>query len=92
LNLSKKFHPDKAKDAAQAEEYHSVMQKINDAYQNNDIETLLEMERVYLREEPDFEGVAMADILQQKIDYLNREIALRNCIYHQPSRAHKCRN
>lgn len=75
LNLSKKFHPDKARDAAQAEEYHSVMQKINEAYQNNDIETLLEMERLYIREEPDFEGVAMADILQQKIDYLNREIA-----------------
>ncbi len=75
LNLSKKFHPDKAKDSAQAEEYHSVMQKINEAYQSNDIETLLEMERLYIREEPDFEGVAMADILQQKIDYLNREIA-----------------
>jgi|GEM_PF-700902 len=75
LNLSKKFHPDKAKDTTQAEEYHSVMQKINEAYQNNDIETLLEMERLYIREEPDFEGVAMADILQQKIDYLNREIA-----------------
>jgi len=75
LNLSKKFHPDKAKDAEQAEEYHSVMQKINESYQNNDIETLLEMERLYLREEPDFDGVAMADILQQKIDYLNREIA-----------------
>ena len=75
LNLSKKFHPDKAKDAEQADEYHSVMQKINEAYQNSDIETLLEMERLYLMEEPDFEGVAMADILQQKIDYLNREIA-----------------
>jgi len=75
LNLSKKFHPDKAKDSTQAEEYHSVMQKINEAYQNNDIETLLEMERMYIREEPDFEGVAMADILQQKIDFLNREIA-----------------
>ncbi len=75
LNLSKKFHPDKARDEAQAEEYHSVMQKINEAYQNNDIETLLEMERLYLHEEPDFDGVAMADILQQKIDYLNREIA-----------------
>jgi len=75
LNLSKKFHPDKAKSDEEAIEYHAVMQKINEAYQNNDIETLLEMERLYLMEEPDFEGVAMADILQQKIDYLNREIA-----------------
>lgn len=75
LNLSKKFHPDKAKSDEEALEYHAVMQKINEAYQNNDIETLLEMERLYLMEEPDFEGVAMADILQQKIDYLNREIA-----------------
>lgn len=75
LKLSKKFHPDKAQNDEQSLEYHSVMQKINEAYQNNDIETLLEMERLYLLEEPDFEGVAMADVLQQKIDYLNREIA-----------------
>lgn len=74
LNLSKKFHPDKAETSEQAEEHHSVMQRINAAYQNNDIETLLEMERYYLMEEPDFEQVDTVDALQQKIDYLEREL------------------
>lgn len=75
LNLSKKFHPDKAKNEQELKEFHQMMQTINDAYQQNDIQLLLEMERLYLMEDVDFTGKAITiDVLQQTIDRLQRNL------------------
>jgi len=75
LKLSQKFHPDLAKDEREAEEFHSLMQQINEAYQHNDVQALLELESMYLLEELDFSVKAVTvDVLQQEIDRLNRDL------------------
>ena len=75
LKLSQKFHPDLAKGEKEAEEFHSLMQQINEAYQNNDVQTLLELESMYLLEALDFSTKAVTvDVLQQEIDRLKRDL------------------
>lgn len=79
IKLSKKFHPDLAKNDKEAEEFHSMMQEINEAYQNNDIQRLLEFEQMYLIEEVDFTGKAVTiDILQEEINRLERDLDFIN--------------
>ena len=75
LKLSQKFHPDLARNEKEAEDFHSLMQQINEAYQHNDIQTLLELESMYLLEELDFSTKAVTvDVLQQEIDRLKRDL------------------
>ncbi len=40
--LALQYHPDKAQDEQEKERFHEMMAAINDAYENNDIETLRE--------------------------------------------------
>jgi dimeric dUTPase (all-alpha-NTP-PPase superfamily) len=79
IKLSRKFHPDLADNDAQAEEFHSIMQQINEAYKNNDIQILLEMEQLYLTEEFDLMSNSLTvDVLQQEIERLERDINFIN--------------
>ncbi len=75
LKLSQRFHPDLAKNEKEAQEFHLIMQQINEANQHNDIQALLELESMYLHESLDFEAKATTvDSLQQVIDRLKRDL------------------
>ncbi len=75
IKLSQKFHPDLAKNEKEAQEFHLLMQQINEANEHNDIQTLLELESLYLHEALDFETKSVTvDSLQQVIDRLKRDI------------------
>jgi dimeric dUTPase (all-alpha-NTP-PPase superfamily) len=79
IKLSRKFHPDLADNDVQAQEFHGIMQQINEAYKNNDIQTLLEMEQLYLMEEFDLMSSSLTvDVLQQEIERLGRDIDFIN--------------
>lgn len=79
LNLSKKFHPDLAESDKEASQFHELMQQINEAYQANDIQTLLEIEQLYLVEDLDYTSKAVTvDMLQQEIDRLERDVEFIN--------------
>ena len=75
LNLSKKFHPDVAENEEQTDEFHSIMQQINEAYQSNDIQMLLEIEQLYSTKSIDFESeVVTVTILEKEIERLEKAI------------------
>jgi len=74
LRLSKQFHPDKARNEREVNEYHHIMQQLNEAYQNGDIHTLLEMEQLYLDAEQIDAKAATVDSLQQNIERLQRNL------------------
>jgi hypothetical protein len=75
LKLSQRFHPDLAKNEKEAQEFHLLMQQINEANQHNDIQALLELESMYFHETLDFEAKATTvDSLQQVIDRLKRDL------------------
>lgn len=76
ITLSTNFHPDKARTDQQQKEYHSLMQEINEAYQADDIDKLLELEKIYLGEKAaDFTGKAITvDLLTQEIKRLTRDL------------------
>lgn len=80
ISLSQKFHPDKAPTKADEEEYHLMMQKINEAYQAGDIHTLLELEQLFLTENLDLTKVQSlsVDVLEQEIERLNRDLQFIN--------------
>ena len=81
LKLSSSLHPDKAKNDKQARAYHNIMQQINEAYQRNDVQTLLEIEVKYLGQEEfeiDESLAVITDILEQQIEKLERELVLIN--------------
>ncbi|MEM1214612.1 MAG: hypothetical protein AAGJ82_02930, partial [Bacteroidota bacterium] len=74
LKLSKQFHPDKAPTEAKKTAYHELQQQINQAYQNHDLQYLLELEQWYgLADAPPTEK-ASTDVLQQEIDRLERQL------------------
>ena len=78
VKLSNKFHPDRARTEKEAKEFHEMQQKLNSAYQNGDIQTLLEMERLLLTEEIDLLSDPKAytvDVLQQAIERLEKELS-----------------
>ncbi len=76
ISLSQKFHPDKATTKADEAEYHEMMQKINEAYQAGDIQTLLELEQLFLTENLDLSKVQSwtVDVLEQEIKRLERDL------------------
>ena len=79
LKLSKTFHPDLARTEKEKEQYHVLMQEINAAYKSNDIQTLLEMEQMYLIEDLNYTTKAVSiDMLQQEIERLERDVAFIN--------------
>ncbi len=80
IRLSQKFHPDKAPTKADEEEYHQMMQKINEAYQAGDIQTLLELEQLFLSENLDLSQVKSltVDVLDQEIERLERDLQFIN--------------
>lgn len=77
VKLSNKFHPDRARTEKEAKEFHEMQQKLNHAYQNGDIQTLLEMERLLLTEEIDLSDpkAYTVDVLQQAIERLEKELS-----------------
>lgn len=76
IKLSQSFHPDRAKNEKEEKEFHQMMLQINEAYQIGDIQTLLELERLYLVNNLDLNEVKAltVDVLQKEIDRLDREI------------------
>ncbi len=76
ISLSQKFHPDKATTKADEAEYHEMMQQINEAYQAGDIQTLLELEQLFLIENLDLSKVQSwsVDVLEQEIARLKRDL------------------
>lgn len=76
ISLSSKFHPDKAQNDKDRADFHILMQEINTAYQNHDIEKLLEIERMYVHSEViDLTGKAVTvDVLTEEIKRLQREL------------------
>lgn len=76
ISLSQKFHPDKATTKADEAEYHQMMQQINEAYKAGDIQTLLELEQLFLTENVDLSKVQSwtVDVLDQEIERLERDI------------------
>lgn len=76
IKLSTHFHPDKAKNEKEAEFFHSLMQEINEAYQQGDIAKLLEIEQLNLETENlNYQSKAITvDVLQQEINRLNRDL------------------
>jgi len=76
IKLSTHFHTDKAKNKKEAEIFHGLMQEINEAYQQGDIDRLLELERLNLETEMiDFQSKAITvDMLQQEINRLEIEL------------------
>lgn len=77
LKLSQAFHPDRARNEEEAQRNHLMMQQITEAYQKNDIETLLSMERQFLGEEFDPASLDLADRpnrLDSQIEKLENEL------------------
>jgi len=84
LKLSQKFHPDLAKTEQEQTDFHKIQQQINEAYQNNDIHALLELERMYVTEEFDFTAASVSmDDLDKIIKRLENDL---NLIKNQVSR------
>lgn len=75
LGLSKIFHPDRAKDKKEKVTFHNIMLQINEAYQNNDVYTLLELDNTHNQKSLDLEThSATINSLQLHIDRLQREL------------------
>jgi len=76
IKLSTNFHPDKAKNDKERQDYHSLMQQINEAYQAGDIDKLLEIEKIYLSQKVvDFTNKAVTvDMLTQEMERLERDL------------------
>lgn len=75
ISLSSLFHPDKAQTEQEAEYFHGLMQKINEAYKALDIHTLLEIEATHsLALKPTLD-TNNADALDSEIGRLSRNLA-----------------
>ncbi len=77
IRLSNQFHPDKARTEKDRQSYHTLMQEINEAYQANDIDKLLELEQVYINEETNIpsNSAVTIDLLDQNIKKIERDLA-----------------
>jgi hypothetical protein len=70
VKLAARFHPDKAKNQQEADFFHDIMQRLNEAYQNNDYEELLKIESQYSSYEGMPEDVPAPDL----VNWLDKEI------------------
>jgi len=81
INLAARFHPDKASTPKEAEHFHKLMQQINEAYERNDILTLLDLEAKYSnykKEElnNEIDESAIVSLLDQEISKAANELSL----------------
>jgi len=74
LSLSKRLHPDKAKNEAEQERYHTLQQNLNEAYQRHDFQALLSLEAELTLEEP--VPTTSLDALDSKIQQLENQLEL----------------
>ncbi len=73
ISLADKFHPDKAKNKKEEEEFHHIMQKINNAYKKFDYNTLYQMKMDYDKTLEQKEENSN-NSLDEKIETLKNEI------------------
>ncbi|MCB9350399.1 MAG: DnaJ domain-containing protein [Lewinellaceae bacterium] len=78
LRLSKQFHPDRARNKKEAEQFHQFQQQVNEAYEKYDIQALLDMEQLFgeTADETINEGAATVDVLDLKISRLEHQLDL----------------
>ena len=78
LRLSKQFHPDRARNKKEAEQFHQFQQQVNEAYEKHDIQALLDMELLFgeTADEAINEGAATVDVLDLKISRLEHQLDL----------------
>ncbi|MEZ4887663.1 MAG: J domain-containing protein [Chitinophagales bacterium] len=81
IKLAARFHPDKASTPQEADRFHKIMQRINTAYERNDILTLLDMEAQYAdyqKEEVnnEIDESAIVSLLDQEISKAAIELDL----------------
>lgn len=77
LRLSKQFHPDRAKTAEEGKTYEAYQQQIVQAYERNDIQTLLEFEALFGQSpESPQEQAHSTDVLDDKISRLKHQLKL----------------
>lgn len=76
IALSSKFHPDKAKNDVERVRFHELMQEINAAYQNHDIQALLDLQTLNTDHESlaDRQKAVTVDSLTAEADRLQREL------------------
>ena len=74
LGLSKRFHPDRARNDNEKKQYHELQQQINDAYQTHDIQALLDLERFFAEPESPVKGVSTIDLLDAQITGLKNQL------------------
>lgn len=77
VRLAARFHPDKAKSEKETENFHELMQQINQAYQRGDIAELLQLEIKYadvdLKQESALEGTALMSLVEEKLEKALKE-------------------
>lgn len=79
IKLAARFHPDKANSPKEADYFHQLMQKINDAYEQGDIAELLNIEQTHVDyESPDERLIndELLSIIEQRIEQIKNEILL----------------
>lgn len=72
LRLATKFHPDKATTPRETEHFNSIMQRINQAYEQGDIATLLDIEKQYV--DYSSEQFKEATELEGLLQWIDKEI------------------
>ncbi len=72
IRLATRFHPDKAATTEEADEFHRIMQRINEAYSRGDFAELLEIEAFY--KENDVTVIPKFDQESETLNYLEKEI------------------
>jgi chaperonin cofactor prefoldin len=74
ISLANRFHPDKSAANENEELNHKIMQKINQAYENNDIATLLEIQAEYsgeifgISDDPDLVATLEQEAIRLKLE------------------------
>ena len=76
LQLSKQFHPDRARSEAEKGQFHQLQQQINEAYESNDIHALLDLEAQLGEADAKLAGPRTTDALDQTIKRLERQLEL----------------
>lgn len=81
IRLASRFHPDKAATPEEADEFHRIMQRINEAYSRGDFAELLEIEAFYKENEvtviPQFDQESETlKFLEKEIEQKQRELEL----------------
>ncbi len=78
VKLANKFHPDKAKTDAEADDFHDIMQGINEAYARGDYAHLLQIEALYLKGELEMSNSENNSLvfLNQQIENKHKELSL----------------